>query len=223
MNFVLIFIQWVIGGFMGDKNTRDLILNVSLKLFSEQGFYRTSTRQIAEKAKVNLSAIKYYFGDKAGLYKAAYLEPMSPVKEKISLFHNQQDLEKSLLGVFEGMFDLLKGDAKIQLCLNLHMREMIEPTEFWDENFNNEVLPYYKALLYVIKKEIPKINDEDAHRLIFSIKGLVFYVFSNIRVIEKISPNLIKDDEALDVWKNKVISYATTVINAEKGLYENKV
>ncbi len=208
---------------MSEKSARDLILEVSLKLFSEQGFYRTSTRQIAEKAKVNLSAIKYHFGDKAGLYKAAYLEPMCPIKEQINLFLGKQELEKSLLGVFEGMFDLLKGSEKIQLCLNLHMREMIEPTEFWEENFNNEVLPYYKALLYVIKKEIPEIKDDDAHRLIFSIKGLVFYIFSNFRVVEKIAPNIVKDDKSLDVWRDKVISYAIAVINAEKGLYDKKV
>jgi TetR/AcrR family transcriptional regulator, regulator of cefoperazone and chloramphenicol sensitivity len=208
---------------MSNKGTRDNILDVSLKLFAEKGFYNTSTRQIAEKAKVNLSAIKYHFGDKAGLYRAAYLEPMCPTKEKINLFHNQKDLEKSLLGVFEGMFDLLKGDEKIQLCLKLHMREMIEPTEFWDENFNNEVLPYYKALLYVIKKEIPEIKDDDAHRLIFSIKGLVFYIFSNMPVIEKISPNIIKDVQALDVWKRKIISYAKVIIDTEKGLYEKKI
>ncbi len=207
---------------MSNKDTRNNILDVSLKLFAAQGFHNTSTRQIAEKAKVNLSAIKYHFGDKAGLYKASYLEPMCPTKEKINLFHNQQDLEKSLLGVFEGMFDLLKGDEKIQLCLKLHMREMIEPTEFWDENFNNEVLPYYKALLYVIKKEIPDIQDDDAHRLIFSIKGLVFYIFSNMPVIEKIAPNIIKDAQALDVWKSKIISYAKAIINTEKGLYEKK-
>ena len=208
---------------MNNRDTRNNILDVSLKLFAEKGFYNTSTRQIAQIAKVNLSAIKYHFGDKAGLYRAAYLEPMCPTKEKINLFHNQKDLEKSLLGVFEGMFDLLKGAEKIQLCLKLHMREMIEPTEFWDENFNNEVLPYYKALLYVIKKEIPEIKDDDAHRLIFSIKGLVFYIFSNMPVIEKISPNIIKDAQALDVWKGKIISYAKSIIDTEKGLYEKKI
>ncbi|HEY6773948.1 MAG TPA: TetR family transcriptional regulator, partial [Oxalicibacterium sp.] len=56
---------------------RNRLLHAALHLFAEKGFSKTSTRDIAQKAGVNLAAIKYYFGDKAGLYRAVYTEPVS--------------------------------------------------------------------------------------------------------------------------------------------------
>ena len=44
-------------------------------LFAQQGFAKTSTREIAEAAGTNIAAISYYFGDKAGLYRAVFFEP----------------------------------------------------------------------------------------------------------------------------------------------------
>ena len=51
---------------------RNRLLAAALKLFAEKGFANTSTRQLAAAAGVNIAAISYYFGDKAGLYRAAY-------------------------------------------------------------------------------------------------------------------------------------------------------
>ena len=49
-------------------NTRTLLLEASQELFSSRGYSAVSTRQIADKAGVNLGAIQYYFGSKSGLF-----------------------------------------------------------------------------------------------------------------------------------------------------------
>lgn len=202
-----------------NKNTRSKILKESLKLFANNGFHGVSTREISEKADVNISAIKYYFNDKEGLYRAAYREPIGSIKEKISLFHNQPSLEQALHGVFNGMFDLLKGSEEVRDCMRIHMRELVDPTSIWEEHLNSEIIPYHKALLYVIKKEIPNIPDIEAHRIIFSIKGMTLLLFLFDRVIEKICAELINSHEALDVWRNKIVQYSIAIINVEKVNY----
>lgn len=53
---------------MKDSKTR--LLEVALKLFATKGLDGVSTREIAQKAQVNISAITYYFGGKAELYTA---------------------------------------------------------------------------------------------------------------------------------------------------------
>ena len=55
---------------------RQRLVQAALRLFAEVGFARASTRAICEAAGVNLSAIRYYFGDKFGLYRAAFHEPL---------------------------------------------------------------------------------------------------------------------------------------------------
>lgn len=49
---------------------RQRLLQVALELFGAQGFQATTTRQIAETAEQTLPAIRYYFGNKEGLYMA---------------------------------------------------------------------------------------------------------------------------------------------------------
>jgi AcrR family transcriptional regulator len=55
---------------------RHRLLHTALRLFAQKGFAKTSTREIAREAEVNISAISYYFGDKEGLYAATFSEPM---------------------------------------------------------------------------------------------------------------------------------------------------
>jgi AcrR family transcriptional regulator len=55
---------------------RHRLLHTALRLFAQKGFAKTSTREIAREAEVNISAISYYFGDKEGLYAATFNEPM---------------------------------------------------------------------------------------------------------------------------------------------------
>ena len=62
--------------FFGKKiipaDTRDLILSEARKQFSEKGFEGASIRDICDGVKVNVSAIKYHFGGKEGLYRECF-------------------------------------------------------------------------------------------------------------------------------------------------------
>ena len=55
--------------------SRARLLRSGLQLFAQQGYAKTSTRELAEHAGVNVASISYYFGDKAGLYRAVFFEP----------------------------------------------------------------------------------------------------------------------------------------------------
>jgi TetR/AcrR family transcriptional regulator, regulator of cefoperazone and chloramphenicol sensitivity len=52
------------------EDTRRRILETALQVFAIDGYEGASTRQLAERAGVNLPAIQYYFGSKEGLYRA---------------------------------------------------------------------------------------------------------------------------------------------------------
>src|SRR5947199_6730480 len=52
------------------EDTRRRILDAALEIFASEGYEGASTRQLAERAGVNLPAIRYYFGSKEGLFRA---------------------------------------------------------------------------------------------------------------------------------------------------------
>ena len=55
-------------GMKYNNETSEKIMKVSLKLFSEQGYYPTTTKQIAEEAGVNELTIFRHFGSKSNLF-----------------------------------------------------------------------------------------------------------------------------------------------------------
>lgn len=69
------------------------IMEVALDLFADQGFTKTSVRNIADVAGVNLAMISYYFGSKQELLEAIFdshlSEKTSQIDEIIS--NNQLD------------------------------------------------------------------------------------------------------------------------------------
>ncbi len=53
------------------ERTRQRLIEVAVKVFSDLGFEAASTRTIVERAQANLVSIPYYFGSKLGLYHAS--------------------------------------------------------------------------------------------------------------------------------------------------------
>jgi AcrR family transcriptional regulator len=55
---------------MADSPSKDQILDAAERLFAQQGFSRTTIKQIGKAAGVNSALLYYYFGDKERLYRA---------------------------------------------------------------------------------------------------------------------------------------------------------
>ena len=110
---------------------RARLLHTAVHLFAEKGFANTSTRELATAAGVNIAAISYYFGDKAGLYRAAYTEPMGDCAVMNDVDLSTVSLEQGLRLMFTHIAEPLKQGEIVQLCTRLHFREMLEPTGLW--------------------------------------------------------------------------------------------
>jgi AcrR family transcriptional regulator len=71
---------------MGKKPTREKLLDAAEELFADRGFVTTSVRAITEKAGVNLAALNYHFGSKAGLIEAVFKRRIDPINiERLEL------------------------------------------------------------------------------------------------------------------------------------------
>lgn len=62
-------------------NAREALLEQAQDLFTSMPYEKVSTRLLAERAGVNPAMIRYYFGNKEGLFEAMILHVMAPVFE----------------------------------------------------------------------------------------------------------------------------------------------
>ena len=69
------------------NDTRDPVyarlLKAALECFLADEYHKVTTRMIAEKAEANISMIRYYFGNKEGLYEEMIRETLKPLLDML--------------------------------------------------------------------------------------------------------------------------------------------
>ncbi len=202
----------------GAEARKHLLLS-ALRLFSQKGFADTSTREIAQAAGTNIASISYYFGDKAGLYRAVFAEPMGMPCDDIGRFLPEDlSLRQSMEGFIASFLEPIKQGDLAQQLTRLHFREMLEPTGLWAEQIEGHIKPAHAALVQVLCRHLElKKADDDVHRLAFSITGLAMQIFVTRDVIEAIRPELLGHSRAIETWASRMADFAEAMVEADRA------
>lgn len=82
-----------------DKGVQQRLIDAAMQCFLNDDYHRVTTRQIATVADTNVSMIRYYFGNKEGLYEEMIRSTLQPLLDV---------LETSLLSSTEGFADYFR-------------------------------------------------------------------------------------------------------------------
>ncbi len=200
--------------------SRERLLLSAMRLFAEQGFAKTSTREIALAAGTNVASISYYFGDKAGLYRAAFTEPGPHGRDEIAAFTDPAaSLRDALRAFYSQLLGPLKQGDMARLCMRLWYREMLEPTGLWRDEINNDIKPAHAGLVLVLGRHLGVAgqDDDDLARLAFCVVGLAVQLMVTRDVVDQISPQLLATDAAIDTWLDRMVDYAHAMVLAEQS------
>lgn len=205
------------------EDPRHRLLHSGLRLFAAQGYSKTSTRELAEAAGVNVAAISYYFGDKAGLYRAAFCEPMGAPEDDLARYNGEQlSLPEALRGFYTGFLEPLKQGDVPRLCMKLHFRELLEPTGLWEADPTFGIREMHDALVAVLGRHLglePAATDDDLdlQRLAMCISsmGVQLHVCHDIN--NQLAPGINQGDHNLDLWLGRLVEFALALVQAEKS------
>ncbi|MFM2252358.1 MAG: hypothetical protein RJB68_695 [Pseudomonadota bacterium] len=197
---------------------RNRLLDAALQLFAEQGFAKTSIREIALAAQANVASISYYFGDKAGLYRAVFSDPRTnPPLPPEALEGTDVTLEQAIRGLLSSFLEPLKqGHVTQQQYMKLCFREMLEPTGAWQQEIDTNIAPAHMALTRGLCRHVGLAEaDDDIHRLAFTISGLGVMLHVGNDLYTQIRPGLVNTPQALDAYLDRLVSYALVLVDAE--------
>jgi len=122
---------------------RERLIRAAIDIFAANGFNATTTRMLADRAQVNLSAIPYYFRSKEGLYLAAVAHiadvlgtRLDPFMEELSaLSAKGLDPETARALLREGlatMVAVMCGDPATLPFSKIIVQEQMAPTAAFD-------------------------------------------------------------------------------------------
>jgi TetR/AcrR family transcriptional regulator, regulator of cefoperazone and chloramphenicol sensitivity len=104
------------------------LIQAAIELFGRDGYASVSTRALCEHANTNVSSIKYHFGSKDALYRAAVEHVINQLRPQI----------EGALNSFEQMRDVAAGNRNTQALL---IRTLIDRLMHFF--LGNEDIPHY--------------------------------------------------------------------------------
>jgi TetR/AcrR family transcriptional regulator, regulator of cefoperazone and chloramphenicol sensitivity len=168
-------------------DTRGRLLEAATTLFAERGFDRTTARDIAELAGVNLAAANYHFGSKRDLYLEVLRAGFAGIRAAITRRHAdippslarlpRRKVEALLSARILTMFEMVVGPPP-GVHARLMQREMTDPSEALPIIVEEFIRPMRSELEALIAALEPSLGDAIVERCANSVIGqAIFYRF----------------------------------------------
>lgn len=94
-----------------NKNTEQKIFDAATELFMEKGVDRTSVRDIASKAGINLALMNYYFRSKENLFDAIFTNLVKEnTRDLLQILDSDMDLEEKVQNYVNAYIDILTSN-----------------------------------------------------------------------------------------------------------------
>lgn len=174
---------------LSSESTKDKLINEGIKQFALHGINGVRTRQLAENAGVNQSAIPYHMGGKLGVYAAVIhkvatdLSLASNTLAFDTLFAditqqemiNAEQINQLVCLLIKGLGNALLSPEH-EFYSVLILREQLEPTDNYDVIYRDFIEPFHTRLSGII--QLASSVDEQtaiiqAHVLIGQVLGFV--------------------------------------------------
>ncbi len=194
-----------------DSTTRERIVESAGELLAEHGFRGATIRKICDRAGVNLSAIKYYFGSKEKLYSEVLSHwhefairkypPLLGVGE-------QAPAEAQLRAFVRSLLFRTLDKGKPAWFGKVMAREMVEPTQAFDQMLTAVMSPLNRLLASIVQKLIGAPVSEERIRLCCaSILSQCFY-YCNSRVITPLFKRDMSDPKEIEGIADHIMRFS---------------
>ena len=186
--------------------------------FAAKGYAGATTREICDAAGVNLAAIRYYFGNKEGLYRAALLEPIWLVTERLLGFDGQHlSFEQAIRQVLGPLIEMAWRDEYELHATRLHLRETLQPTPIYRDVVQREIRPLHDALAAMLARHcgLPAA-DTEIHQLAFAMVAMANDYCISREYMNLLAPDVLARPQAETCILNRLVDYCCALLERER-------
>jgi len=171
--------------------TRQRLLEAAGEVFAEHGFRDATIREICEKAKANVAAVHYHFGDKGELYNAVFGYARSCA---VARFDEQVPptaaAEERLRAFVRAVLTRFFEEGRPAWLGKLVAQEMIDPTKALDTLVNEQIRPNSEQLRAIVRELVgTDIDEQELWRCTFSIAAQWLFYFHCSQVAKRLNPD----------------------------------
>lgn len=172
------------------------IIDVSRKLFAENGFLATSTNQIISEAKVAIGTFYIYFDDKRAVYDYLLNDYSKRIRKEIQAA--VKDLPTRYLKEREGLKAFIKFSLHDRLSYRIIWESMFVERQLFVDYYTNFAQTYMKQLQIAVDAgEVDAVIDLET--LAYALMGISNFVGLQIAFKESIT------DEEIDKIVDQVM------------------
>ena len=195
--------------------TRQRLLEAAGEVFAERGFRMATVRDICQRAKANLAAVNYHFGDKERLY-AAVLQYTFHCAEPYPLdlgLGAEASVEERLRAFIRSHLFSLLAEGRPAWHRKLMAREMAEPTRALDTVVDQMIRPEAELLMAIVRD----VLGHDAHpqrvwQCASSIIGQCLFYHHARPVILRLDPAQTFTPEAIEQLVDHITQFSLAAL-----------
>jgi len=176
-------------------DTRRRLLEAAVEVFAQDGFRNATIERICRRARANIAAAHYHFGDKQGLYTAVFeYAEQQRVQQELGVPEdgNHTPPEERLRAYVTGFLSRLLDPQRPAWMARLLARELIEPTPALDRLVSRRMRSNHEQLSAIIRELVGPAASDNAIRLctLSVISQCVFYR-NSAAIVARLYPELV--------------------------------
>ena len=177
------------------SDTKEKIIETAIYEFAAKGYEQTATRDVLSKAKANVAAISYYFGNKKGLYIeiltriarriADSFKDLLPEYEKLSQEKaTPKECEALLIKFIRVFVKLFCSDKQTTALCMIFVREYVEPLPEFKPFFRDINADYRRIFSELLRRaNEPDMSQKEAVLQVVMLFSFIFSLVTRKRII----------------------------------------
>lgn len=199
------------------NKTRQTLLETALDIFAEEGFKSATVQQIADRAKANISAINYHFGNKANFYAEAVVHHMKNIMSHRPKETGYPKTPETELHEFISLrISCIAKEKPPKFIEKILIQEMANPGPVMDKMVEHVIRPNFQQLSDIMTKLLPEdCSESEIRRHCFSVIGQCNFYLHSQPIISRLFPDIEDDQNQTGQLAEHITSVCLAAVKAE--------